>query len=116
MSRGFGAMQRTMLKTMETAMRYELHNGALSTPYTTLSFWETKHPPGPFPITPVYRKLESGSWLKRCGVEQYTASRRSLRCPPLCSPVLPVEAQRSVLVHDVRGVDSRSGDRRTKRR
>ena len=54
MSRGFGAMQRTILKTMEAAMRYELHNGALATPYTTLSFLETKHPPGPFPITPGY--------------------------------------------------------------
>ena len=32
MSRGFGAMQRTILKTMEAAMRYELHNGALATP------------------------------------------------------------------------------------
>ena len=73
MSRGFGAMQRTILKTMEAAMRYELHNGALATPlcrgakYTTalsdnfkagspLSFLVTKHPPGPFPITPAYRQ------------------------------------------------------------
>jgi hypothetical protein len=57
MSRGFGAMQRTILKTMEAAMRYELHNGALATPYTTLSFLETKHPPGPFPIIGGYRQL-----------------------------------------------------------
>jgi hypothetical protein len=33
MSRGFGARQRTMLKTMEAAMRYEWHHGALAPPY-----------------------------------------------------------------------------------
>ena len=32
MSRGFGARQRTMLKTMEAAMRYEWHHGALAPP------------------------------------------------------------------------------------
>ena len=43
MSRGFGAMQHTMLKTMEAAMRYEWHKGTLAPPYaragstTTLS-------------------------------------------------------------------------------
>jgi hypothetical protein len=35
MSRGLGALQRPMLKTMEAAMRYEWHDGALATPYTT---------------------------------------------------------------------------------
>lgn len=32
MSRGVGARQRMMLKTMEAAMRYEWHHGALATP------------------------------------------------------------------------------------
>jgi hypothetical protein len=32
MSRGVGARQRTMLKTMEAAMRYEWHHGALAPP------------------------------------------------------------------------------------
>ena len=32
MARGFGARQRTMLKTMEAAMRYEWHHGALAPP------------------------------------------------------------------------------------
>ena len=39
--------------------------------------------PGFFPVTPVYRQLESDSWLERCGVEQYAVSMRSLRCPTL---------------------------------
>ena len=68
MSRGFGAMQHRILKTMEAAMRYELHDGALATPYTTLSFLERMFTsqPEPHSVSKQQKLLEFSTFRQLC--------------------------------------------------